>query len=109
MCVDTCHIFAAGYSFQRAQQYQMTRDALRQTIGLDKLRLFHFNDSKRDLGSRVDRHEHIGKGKIGSCSFARILRDEAFVDLAKIIETPKGKTVREDRQNLRVLRSLLQH
>ena len=109
VCVDTCHIFAAGYSFQRAQQYQMTRDALRQTIGLDKLRLFHFNDSKRDLGSRVDRHEHIGKGKIGSCSFAQILRDEAFADLAKIIETPKGKTVREDRQNLRVLRSLLQH
>ena len=108
VCVDTCHIFAAGYSLRQTERYRMTRTALRSTLGFDKLRLFHFNDSKRDLGSRVDRHEHIGKGKIGNSGFARILRDPAFADLAKIIETPKGKTVREDRRNLRVLRSLLQ-
>lgn len=107
ICLDTCHVFAAGYDIRDQESYGRTMEEFDRLIGLHKLALFHFNDSKRELGSRVDRHEHIGKGKIGTSGFTWILRDQRFLDLPKILETPKGKTHREDRRNLRVLRALI--
>ncbi len=107
VCVDTCHIFAAGYDIREENGYLRTVERFDQIVGLDKLCLFHFNDSKRELGSRVDRHDHIGQGKIGTPAFAWILNDPRFDGVPKILETPKGKTNREDRRNLKLLRSLV--
>jgi deoxyribonuclease-4 len=107
VCMDTCHIFAAGYDIREEEDYQKTMESFDQTVGLDKLRIFHFNDSKRAWGSRVDRHEHIGRGEIGTSAFASILNDERLTRVPKILETPKGKTHREDKRNLKVLRSLI--
>ena len=107
VCLDTCHIFAAGYDIREKAEYVRTMEAFDQVVGLEKLRVFHFNDSKKDLGSRVDRHEHIGRGKIGTSGFAWILNDNRFTSISKILETPKGKTHREDRRNLKVLHSLV--
>ncbi|MEE8349015.1 MAG: TIM barrel protein, partial [Acidobacteriota bacterium] len=84
-----------------------TMERFDQTIGLDKLQVFHLNDSKREWGSRVDRHEHIGRGKIGESGFGWILNDERLIGVPKILETPKGKTHREDKRNLKLLRSLV--
>jgi len=107
VCMDTCHIFAAGYDIREEEDYQKTMESFDQTVGLDKLRIFHFNDSKRAWGSRVDRHEHIGRGEIGTSAFASLLNDERLTRVPKILETPKGKTHREDKRNLKVLRSLI--
>ncbi|MFQ5740150.1 MAG: deoxyribonuclease IV [Acidobacteriota bacterium] len=106
VCLDTCHVFAAGYDLRDEESYQRLTERFDQTIGLDKLKIFHVNDSKRELGSRVDRHEHIGQGKIGTSGFARILQDDRFSAIPKILETPKGRDLKEDRRNLRVLRRL---
>ena len=106
VCLDTCHIFAAGYDIKEEAKYTETMEEFCRVVGLEKLRVFHFNDSKKDLGSRVDRHEHIGKGKIGTAGFACFLNDRRFHQIPKILETPKGKTQREDRRNLKALRSL---
>lgn len=106
VCADTCHLFAAGYDFRDEESYQTTVEKFDTVIGLGKLRLFHFNDSKKGLGSRVDRHEHIGKGQIGPAGFAFLLNDPRFAGVPKIIETPKGRTLRLDCRNLRLLRSL---
>lgn len=106
VCMDTCHVFAAGYDLRGRDAYLNTIEAFDQIVGIEKLQVFHFNDSKRDLGSRVDRHEHIGKGRIGLSGFRWILEDARFASLPKILETPKGKTNREDRRNLKVLRGL---
>ncbi len=108
VCMDTCHIFAAGYDIREEEEYQKTMDRFDQTVGLEKLRVFHLNDSKREWGSRVDRHEHIGRGEIGTSGFAWILNDERLTEVPKILETPKGKTHREDKRNLKVLRALIQ-
>lgn len=108
ICLDTCHIFAAGYDIRDEESYRRTMEKFDRVIGLDKLRVFHFNDSKRGLGSCIDRHEHIGKGKIGISGFGWILTDPSFSRVPKILETPKGKTHREDRRNLKLLRSLLE-
>ncbi|MDA2934854.1 deoxyribonuclease IV, partial [Acidobacteria bacterium AH-259-D05] len=107
VCMDTCHIFAAGYDIREEAEYLRIMEKFEQVVGCEKLRVFHFNDSKRELGSRVDRHEHIGRGHIGTSGFAWILNDERFTSVPKILETPKGKTHREDKRNLRVLRSLV--
>ena len=107
VCVDTCHIFAAGYDIRSKEGYLETMESFDHVVGLEKLKLFHFNDSKKELGSRVDRHEHIGKGKHGTSGFEWILNDRRFDGVPKILETPKGKTFREDRRNLRVLKSLV--
>lgn len=106
VCVDTCHIFAAGYELRTPAGYSATMAALEQTVGLEKVRFFHLNDSKTDLGSRVDRHEHIGKGAIGLEGFRNLLRDRRFVDRPMVLETPKGEDLDEDRVNLQILRSL---
>ena len=106
VCVDTCHIFAAGYELRTADGYQATIAALESSVGLDKIRFFHLNDSKKELGSRVDRHEHIGKGAIGLDGFKNLLNDRRFAGLPMTLETPKSDSLDEDRENLRILRSL---
>ncbi len=107
VCLDTCHLFAAGFDLRYEGGYQETIASVDRIIGLEKLRVIHCNDSKRELGSRVDRHEHIGKGKLGVEAFSFLLGDERLAHVPKILETPKGKELKEDRRNLRVLRSLV--
>jgi deoxyribonuclease-4 len=107
VCVDTCHSFAAGYEWRTPAGYKETIDTLSSVVGLDKVRFFHLNDSKKELGSRVDRHEHIGKGAIGLAGFKNLLNDTSFAGLPMTLETPKSDNLAEDRENLRVLRSLL--
>jgi len=108
VCFDTCHLFAAGYDFRLIEGYRRMIRKFDRTAGLSRLRVIHFNDSKRELGSRVDRHEHIGKGQLGVEAFRWFLNDPRMATIPKIIETPKGLTLREDKRNLRVLRSLVQ-
>jgi len=90
VCLDTAHLFAAGYDF-RGKKYDAFRKEIGKTVGLRAVKVLHLNDSKKELGSRVDRHEHIGKGTIGLTGFTPIVRDEAFVKIPKIMETPKGE------------------
>ncbi len=107
VCFDTCHAFAAGYDIRTPESYSSTLDSFERTIGLDRIKFFHLNDSKLPLGSRVDRHEHIGKGQIGLESFRLLLNDPRFQRHPMVLETPKGKDLQNDRKNLKVLRSLL--
>jgi len=109
VCLDTAHLFAAGYDF-RGRKYAAFRKQLQKTIGLKRVKVLHLNDSKKALGSRVDRHEHIGRGMIGLEGFRPFLRDEAFVNVPKILETEKGTDEQGrswDAVNLEVLRSLM--
>lgn len=108
VCLDTAHLFAAGYDF-RGDKFPAFRKQLDSIIGLSRVKVLHLNDSKKELGSRVDRHDHIGKGTIGLDGFRPIVRDEAFAAIPKILETPKAKAEdgREwDEINLQTLRSL---
>ncbi len=107
VCFDTAHAYAAGYDIRTLETYEGTFSRFDQIIGLDRLRFFHLNDSKRALGSRVDRHEHIGKGEIGLSGFKLLLDDPRFRHHPMVLETPKGKDLKEDKKNLRVLRSLI--
>lgn len=107
VCLDTCHVFAAGYDIRDQESYRKTMDEFDSVVGLNRLRIFHLNDSKKDLGSRVDRHEHIGKGHIGKDGFRWLLNDSRLAGLPKVLETPKGKEMKEDIRNLRLLRSLV--
>jgi deoxyribonuclease IV len=91
VCVDSCHIFAAGYEIRTAEAYRSTMNQLDQVIGLDKVKAFHINDSKNPLGSRVDRHEHIGQGHLGEQAFRMILKDERFEGIPMVLETPGGE------------------
>ena len=106
VCFDTSHAFAAGYDIRTRVTYEYTLSNFDQIIGLEKLKFFHLNDSKRPLGSRVDRHEHIGKGEIGLAGFRMLLNDQRFQQHPMVLETPKGKELKEDKKNLKVLRSL---
>ncbi|MBI3736809.1 deoxyribonuclease IV [Candidatus Sumerlaeota bacterium] len=107
VCVDTCHIFAAGYDIRTPEGYAATFEEFDRVIGLDMIRAFHVNDSKKDFGTRVDRHAHIGQGFIGEKGFACLMRDPRFVSIPHILETPKDeKTLEEDRMNLATLRRL---
>ena len=106
VCLDTCHIFAAGYDIRSQLGYLETVEQFDTIIGLDKLKVIHFNDSQKDFGSRVDRHEHIGEGFIGKDGFRWFLQDTRFADVPKILETPKGSDDTSDIDNLAVLRSL---
>lgn len=108
VCIDTCHIFAAGYDIRSEKSYLKTIQEFDDIIGLKYLKAFHLNDSKKGLGERVDRHEHIGKGKIGITGFGSIMNDKRFVNLPKIIETPKGADLKEDIINLKTLLSLIE-
>ncbi len=107
VCVDTCHLFAAGYDIRTPRGYRQAMRALDHLVGYRQVVAFHLNDSKTLLGSRVDRHEHIGKGKIGLAGFRHVLRDRRWRDLPMVLETPKGEDLREDVENLRVLRELM--
>lgn len=108
ICFDTCHAFAAGYELRTRQGYESTFRELDDTIGLARVRAFHLNDSKRDLGSHVDRHEHIGKGYLGLEPFRMILNDPRFRGLPMLLETPKGNDMAEDIENLAALRGLIE-
>lgn len=106
VCLDTAHVFAAGYDITDARgTKKMLRDFAR-TIGLERLAALHLNDSKAARGSRVDRHEHIGKGQIGLEPFRAIMRDRRFRKIPKVLETPKGKDLAEDVENMKTLREL---
>ncbi len=104
VCVDTCHLFAAGYDIATEKGYEQTFREFDDIIGLKRLLVIHLNDSKGALGSRIDRHEHIGKGKIGDNGFSLIMNDKRFKDIPKILETPKGADMEEDVMNMRRLR-----
>jgi deoxyribonuclease-4 len=109
ICVDTCHIFAAGYSLDPPERYHETIRQLEETVGLGRLRVWHLNDSCRDCGSRVDRHAAIGAGKMGLGPFRNLVNDARFRHLPMILETPKGMENGEDldARNLRVLTELI--
>ena len=109
ICFDTCHAFAAGYDLRTPATYAATMDAFERLLGLERLKCFHLNDSKKALGSRVDRHEHIGVGELGLAPFSFILNDLRFASVPKILETPKSADMHEDLENLRVLRGLIEN
>lgn len=109
VCVDTCHIFAAGYDISTEKGYERTFEEFHQVIGLDRLVAFHVNDAKRELGSRVDRHMHIGQGHIGLEGFRLLMNDPRFARIPKILETPKGPEMKEDIENMQVLRRLVEN
>jgi deoxyribonuclease-4 len=107
VCLDTCHIFAAGYDIRTPATYEKTFSRLDATVGLGRVKVFHLNDTLKELGSRVDRHTHIGEGQLGLETFRLLLNDPRFQDRPMVLETPKGPDMEEDRQNLAVLRALL--
>ena len=108
ICLDTCHIFASGYDIRTIDFYRKTMNVFDSFIGLDRLLLIHLNDSKKEFGSRVDRHEQIGRGYIGLEPFRYIMNDNKLLDIPKIIETPKGKTDQDlDEINLNMLREMV--
>jgi deoxyribonuclease IV len=109
VCVDTCHIFAAGYSLGTLAEYDETIERLRRSVGLERVRVWHLNDSCREGGSRVDRHAGIGLGHMGLEPFRHLVNDSRFRDLPMILETPKGTEDGEDldARNLRVLLGLV--
>ena len=107
VCFDTCHVFAAGYDLREAPAYEATMAAFDAVIGFDRLRVFHLNDSKKGLGSRVDRHAAIGEGELGAAAFGCLLNDPRFDGLPGLLETPKGDDGEEDRRNLATLRALV--
>jgi len=110
VCLDTAHLFAAGYDF-RGRKYAAFKKELAKTVGLSRVKVIHMNDSKKDLGSRVDRHDHIGRGKIGLEGFKPWVRDETWSKVPKILETPKEKDPESGRDwdaiNLETLRGLM--
>lgn len=106
VCIDTSHIFAAGYDIRNEVVYKKTMKEFNNIVGIKKLAVIHCNDSKKELGSRVDRHEHIGKGTIGKDAFRLIMQDKRLSRIPKILETPKGPELLEDKINLSLLRKL---
>ena len=106
VCFDTCHAFAAGYDIRTKKTYNATFRALDNIVGFDYLKAFHLNDSLKEFGSRRDRHTHIGKGEIGVEAFANLMQDKRFLDRPMVLETPKGPDMKEDVENLALLRSL---
>jgi deoxyribonuclease IV len=116
VCLDTCHLLTAGYDLCTEDGYRSTFDDFDRIVGLDRLQVFHLNDSKKPCGSRVDRHEHIGKGCLGLEPFRRLLNDPRFAHLPMLLETPKLESAASkrrsdadpwDARNLRTLRKLI--
>ena len=103
LCVDTCHVFAAGHEITTEAGYAATFERLDRTLGLELVRAFHLNDSQKPLGCRVDRHEHIGDGAMGLGPFRRLVNDERFARVPGFLETELRY-----KENLAVLRALLQ-
>lgn len=110
ICLDTCHIFAAGYDIRNIKSYRKTIKLFDKIIGINNLYFIHLNDSKKDLGTRIDRHEHIGQGFIGLKAFECFMNDKRFKNIPKIIETPKeNATCDDDKTNLNKLRAMVTH
>lgn len=107
VCLDTCHVFAAGYDIRTEKSYKKTMDEFDKIVGLKRLKAIHFNDSVKDFGSRVDRHAHIGQGKIGKTAFGFFMNDRRLENIPKLLETPKDKEGKFDRMNLATLRRLV--
>jgi deoxyribonuclease-4 len=107
VCIDTAHVFAAGYDIKDPANYEIVINEFDNIVGLERLKCMHMNDSKKPLGSKVDRHEHIGKGFIGIQGFTNIMNDKRIEHIPKILETPKGKEQLEDLVNLKILKSLI--
>ena len=105
-CLDTCHVHAAGYDIVTRKGYAETIEAFDRTVGLARLAAIHVNDSKKPRGSRVDRHEHIGRGSIGKRGFANVMTDPRLAAIPKFLETPKDDSLELDRANLAALRRL---
>jgi deoxyribonuclease IV len=117
VCLDTCHLLASGYDIASTEGYESTISRFSRVVGLARLKLLHLNDSKRPCGSRVDRHEHIGRGFVGLDAFRRIVNDQRFRRLPMLLETPKDELSRRrnlvdvdrwDRKNLKTLRALME-
>ncbi len=104
ICVDTCHVFAAGYDISGKTGWRKMMSELEATVGLARLKAIHLNDSRKPLGSRVDRHAHIGRGEIGEAAFERVMRDRRLAKIPKLLETPKENDM--DAVNLALLRKL---
>ncbi len=113
VCFDTCHVFAAGYDIRTPDTYAATMAAFDEAVGLDKIKCFHLNDSKHELGSNKDRHEHIGQGFIGKSGFANFVNDPRWAEHPAHLETPKteedadGNEIEMDPVNLKTLRDLI--
>lgn len=109
VCFDTCHVFAAGHAMGTEKEYKATMRALNKTVGVKQVRAFHLNDSVKPLGSRVDRHAHIGRGQMGKAPFRFLLGDRRFRKVPMYLETPKGEEKGKDLDeiNLRTLRGLI--
>ena len=107
VCLDTCHVFAAGYDIRTERGWDGMIKAFDDAIGLRRLSAIHVNDSRKDLGSRVDRHDHIGKGWIGLAGFRMLMNDPRLENVPKILETEKSDDMHEDIENMNVLRSLI--
>jgi deoxyribonuclease-4 len=108
ICIDTCHVFAAGYPLDSLRGYEEVLERIEGCCGLHRVGCFHLNDSKQGPGSGKDRHEHIGAGGIGLQAFSLILNDSRFSSVPKILETPKGKDMKQDRENMHTLLGLLE-
>lgn len=106
ICLDTCHAFVAGYDFRTTETYQVFMQHIDATVGIERLKVIHINDSKKGLGSRVDRHEHIGKGQIGLEVFRLIVNDPRLYKIPKILETP-DEPEGADRQNMAIIQKLV--
>jgi deoxyribonuclease-4 len=106
VCFDTCHVYAAGYDIRTEAGYRDTMRRFDSILGRSSLKALHFNDSKYDLGTHKDRHEHIGKGFIGEDAFGFFLRDPKLAGVPKILETPKDDAGKYDKMNLALLRKL---
>lgn len=105
LCVDTAHLFASGYDIRTPEAWTTVTDEIKRRFGLDKIGLFHLNDSKSDIGSKLDRHWHMGKGFIGNDAFKTILNDVRFKNVKGVMETPRINNM--DEENMKVARSLL--
>ncbi len=108
ICADTCHAFAAGYDIASKDGYAETIQELEDELGLDALKVWHFNDSQSELGSHKDRHTHIGEGEIGKSAFSYILNDERWSGIPMLLETPKDEDLKDDVRNLATLVSLIE-
>jgi deoxyribonuclease-4 len=118
VCLDTCHLLTAGYDISSEEGYARTFEDFDRIVGLERIKVFHLNDSKKPCGSRVDRHEHIGKGCVGLAPFRRLMTDPRFARLPMLLETPKLDTPESrrksdadpwDARNLRTLRRLMRN
>jgi deoxyribonuclease-4 len=108
VCLDSCHLLAAGYDLRKPETYADVFKNFSDLVGIEQVKAWHLNDSKTPLGSRVDRHDHIGKGKVGRTGFRNIMNDPRWKNLPGLLETPKGEDMKEDKVNLRALRRLIE-